>query len=910
VPSSLGTDEPGSCEFERAAGRLRARSTQKIEDSTTTGLPMKIIHSARELLRSPVSTITIVTSLALGIGANVAVFSPIYAVVLRPLPYPHPNQLVAVYETSFDKRLRGVALANLIDFQDQSTRFDAMAGYLKRSFGLETGHGAAGQPVGVVQIGMVTSEFFRVLGANPSMGRPFSRQEEMDETPVIILTDRLWRDDLQGVDNAVGSTVRVNDAVYTVIGVLPADFTFQTEGVVLDAYIPISHKDYGWSRSVKSLSAMGRLKPSVTIAEARTELQSIAARSAQVYPENSGCGAELTTLHEALEGKNREPLLFLMAAAVLLLLIACANVASILLAKALAAAREVSVMISLGARTRHLASRFLVDGALLSVTGTVCGLLLARFVFGGLQLVLPSVGGSATSTANSSAGKSFGMDGAGFVAALGFAIAIALVTSLVFALLPLLVTRKLDLYQLMSGSTIRIGARRTAYKALVAGQTGLSAVLVLFSGLLIRSFYNLVNVDPGFTASRVVEFGIGLPEKRYSSEEKLIGFHKQLLERLAALPGVESVGAVGRLPISGRVMGASFEPEGSDIPKQQRPTAAINLVSPSYFQTMNIPLVRGREFSLGDTLTAPRVIMVNQAFVRAQLAGSESSGGGASGDKSDADEPHGDKPAGARGGGPAGDQRAGDPHPGDKAGGDKAEGEEPADVLGRRLRLSWKSDANPTDLLWQIVGVVGDTRETSFDQFPLPEIYLPVSQFGIEGCGYVLKTGRAPGELQGAIEQEVWSIDNRLERVRVRRLQTLLSGTLSGRKTLLLLTLVFAGIATALTAVGVYGIMSFSVIQKRLEFGIRAALGARSGQIMTLVIGQGLQIALAGMAVGLIAFQMIARLVKSAFYQVQATDLTTNFAVVVALICIAIAACAVPAWRASRTSPAEAIKQG
>jgi predicted permease len=892
---------------------------------------MKIIHSARDLLRSPVSTITIVISLALGIGANVAVFSAIYSAVLRPLPYSKPNQLVAVYETTSDKGLRGVALANLIDFQYQSTRFDAMAGYLKRSFGLETGHGGTDQPVSVVQIGMVTSEFFKVLGVNPAMGRPFSWQEELDETPVIILSDRLWRDGLQSEDNAVGSTVRVNDVVYTVIGVLPADFAFQTEGVTLDAYIPISHKDYGWSRSVKSLSAMGRLNPGVTIAEARTELQSIAARSAQVYPENAGCGAELTTLHEALEGKNREPLLFLMAAAALLLLIACTNVASILLAKALAAAREVSVMISLGARTRHLASRFLVDGALLSIAGTVCGLLLARFVVGGLQLVLPSLGGSATAPGNSSARQSFGMGGAGFVAVLGFAIAIALVTSLVFALLPLLVTRKLDLYQLMSGSAMHTGARRTFYKALVAGQIGLCAVLLLFSGLLIRSFYNLVNVDPGFNASHVVEFGIGLPEKRYSSDQKLIGFHKQLLERLAALPGVESVGAVGRLPISGRVMGASFELEGSDIPKQQRPTVAINLVSPGYFQTMTIPLVRGRAFSLEDALTAPRVIMVNQAFVRAQLAGRETSGGGARGDKPVGGEPLGDKSARAAGGaGPVGDkpigdrlggdrspgdaqrgdQRADDEHADVKAGGHKPAGEEPADVLGRRLRLSWRSDANPADSLWQIVGVVGDIRETSFDQSPLPEIYLPMGQFGIEGCGYVLKTGRAPAELQGAIEQEVWSIDNRLERVRVRRLETLLNGTLDGRKILLFLTLVFAGIATALTAVGVYGIMSFSVIQKRLEFGIRAALGARSNQIMILVIGQGLKIALAGMAVGLIAFQMIARLVKSALYEVRPTDLTTNFAVAAALICIAVAACAVPAWRASRASPAEVIKQG
>lgn len=821
---------------------------------------MKIAHSIRELLRSPISTLTIVVSLALGIGANLAVFSALYSVLLKPLPYPDPDRLVALYESTTDKGTRPVALANLVDWQDQSTRFEAMAAYLKRSFGFEVGQAPASQPASVVQIGMVTAGFFKTLGTTPALGRTFSADEEGAATPVIVISDRLWRDELRSGDDAIGATVRLNDFAYTVIGVLPAGFSFQSDGVTLDAYIPISHKDYGWSRGVRSLGAIARLKPGITMGQARTELQSIAARLAESYPEDAGCSADLTSLHEAMEGKNRRPLLLLMGAAALLLIIACANVASILLARALAGARDVSVMIALGARARHLAKRFITDGALLSATGAVCGLLLARVIVAALRFGLAGVTGPSLPGSSLFIQRA-AMAGDSIIPVLALGIFIGIAITIVFGALPLLVARKFDLYQLMSGSMTQIGARRNLYRAMVAAQIGLCAVLLMFSGLLIKSFYNLVNLDPGFKAGDVLEFGIGLPEKRYPNDEKLIAFHKQLLERLSALPGVESAGAVGRLPLAGRPFGTTFEPEGASMPAQQRPAAQINPVSPDYFHTMNVPLVSGREFDWTDTLSSPRVIMVNQAFARSQSP-------------------------------------------------DDAPERAFSQIIGRRLRLGWSSDATPKDSLWQIVGIAGDVRQVSLDQPAGPEIFLPMSQFGVDGCGYVLKTRRGPAELHEAITHEVWALDDRLEDVQVRQLDSFLAQGLMGRKILLSLTVAFAALATILTAVGIYGIMSFSAVQRRTEFGIRAALGARSTQILALVVRQGLQMAVAGTIAGLICFQAIARVVTSNLYGVKATDPATNLAVAAGLICVAIAACAVPAWRASQCSPSEVIKKG
>ncbi len=805
----------------------------------------EIRFALRALRRSPAFTVTVLLTLALGVGANTAMFSATYTLLLAPLPYEEPERLVALYETGTDGSPRQVSLLDLRDWSTGLNSFDSLAGYRLRSFGLRRGEDGEPQPA-VIQVGMVTSELFRVLGVEPTLGRSFSEQEEVEDAPVIVLSDYVWRTQLGGESGIIGETVLLNEAPRTVVGVLPPGFEFPIGGRIPEAYIPISHADYGGSRSTRSLEVVARLRDGVSRDAAESELQGLAAQLAQTYPEtNTDIGADLRGLHETLRGANRVPLLLLAGAALVLLLITCTNVANLFLERFLLHTREASIRIALGATPGRLVGHYLAEGMVVSALGASLGLLVARGCLASLPLALPIIGG--VSPAGGQRIDLLRLD----PNALVFALVMTIATGLVFALAPATLARRLDLSGGLGGG-IGSGARTRFRSGLVVAQVALSVVLTLSAVLLLRSFFLLVSTDPGFDSAQVLRFGIGLPEQRYDTELKLIGFHEELTAALEDLPGVEAAGAIARLPLGGGGFTAWFLPEGTSLPREQRPRTAINVASPGYFASMGIPVISGRAFAWRDSPDQPRVILVNQAFADAHLQAD--------------------------------------------------------DLLGSRLQLSWRSELNPSDTLWEIVGVVGDTRQISLEEAPRPEVYLSMSQFPIEGGSYTIRTTEANPAVAESIPAVVEGVDGQLERIQVRPMADRVRDSLGDRRLSLMLVGLSASVALGLTIIGLYGVVAFSVADRSREIGIRRALGAQVGDVFRLVTASGLRLTLLGLVIGYTGFLLVSRWIEGQLYEVAAMDPLSGLIVAASLCAAAALATLIPAWRAARLSPTEVIR--
>jgi putative ABC transport system permease protein len=800
-------------------------------------------HAWRALLTSPSFTIPALLTLALGLGANTAMFSATYTLLLKALPYPEPDRLVRLYETRGDQGQQAVSLADLLDWRSQTRDFAGIAAFRPRAFGL-----SLDGEIDVIQAGMVTTDFFAVLGATPVLGRSFTEAEEVGEAPVVVLSDRLWRERFGARADIVGRRTLLNEVPRTILGVLPAGFEFPMDGKVSDLYLPLSRKDYGTNREIRSLGAIGRLRPDVTLATAQAELRGIAARLQQAYPgSNAKVGAEILTLHEALRGKNRRPLLLLTGAGLLLLIIACTNVVNLLLVRFFTRIHRVAIRVALGARLGDLSRQFLAEGLLLSLLGTALGLLTAAAWLRLLPLALPLVGGAALPAG--SAANPLRLSGSALLLALGLAAA----TGLLFAMIPSFMVHRSDLQRVLRNGGSSVTSHRRLTSSLVVGQVALSVMLLLAAGLLLRSFFDLLATDPGFQSAGVSRFGIGLPDNRYGSDLKILPFHEALLERLARESGVEAVGAVGRLPLSGEGFTSSFTFMGAPpVPREQMPSAALNVASPGYFTALRIPLLAGRGFTPRDRPDAPRVVLVNQAFARSR-----------SPDRS---------------------------------------------AIGQRLELGWTSDINPQGTLWEIVGVVGNVRQRALDQESRPEIYLPTSQYPLDGCTYVLRTKRHDPAFAATVRADIAALDPQLERIELRPFADAVRDSLSNRRLALLLTGLFAGVALLLTAVGLYGVVAYSVAQRRREMALRLTLGARVWQVARLVLGQGLRLTLLGIALGLTGFYALKQVIESQLYGVSATDLPTSFAVAFLLALISLAACAVPSLRAARVEPMSSLR--
>ncbi len=799
------------------------------------------MKAIRSIVRAPVFAVSTIATLALGVGANTGAFSALHALLLKPLPYPDPPSLVALYETTVDRKPRGVAERNLLDWRERTRLFEAMAVYQPRSFGLTVGDR---DPVTVIQTGMVMAEFFHVLEAPPALGRTFREDEEVAGARVIVLTERLWRTMFSSDPAVIGRKVSLNEEPHTIVGVMPAGFEYPMDRVAPDAFLPLSRKDYCCGR-LGSQAAIARLKAGTSLSRARAELESVAAGVAAEDPEtNRGRTAGLEPLENVMTGSRREPLFLLVAAASLLLLIACANVAGLVLARCLGRSHEMAIRASLGAGMGQIARQFFAEAAVLSVAGAACGLAAADVVLRIVPQFVPGAGQT----------EPLRLDGTAF----GFAAALALVLTILLAVAPTLLVRHGSLAALIKagGRQSARGSRNTLRGALVLTQVALSVVLLLSAGLLLRSFFRLLATSPGFETAHALSFGIGLPEKRYDTTLKEIAFHRELLRRLGEAPGVASAGAAHRLPLIGGTIGpgGSLQIWGAHIPIPQRPRSWVNAATPGYFAAMGIPLIEGRDFSWRDDRAGEhRVAIVNQTFARTYLRG----------------------------------RRA----------------------LGTLLDVRWVSDLNPLGVTWEIVGVAGDTRQANLDHEPIPEIFLSVTQVGMDGGVYAIRTRGTDAGVARTISNAVAEQDPRIQRVAVRPLQLVVERNLGSRSGTIRLVGGFGLLALLLTAVGVYGIVAFRASERSREMAIRVALGATASEIRGLVLGHGLRLAAGGTAAGVTVFWLASPLLKGLLYGVAAADPVSIAAVVALVVAVSVGAALGPSRRASRAAPMELLRE-
>jgi putative ABC transport system permease protein len=800
-----------------------------------------MLRTLRTLGRSPGFTAATILTLALGAGANTGAFSALHTLLLQPLPYPDPSRLVTLYETTADRKPRDVAEANLFDWRQRSTLFESMGAFRPRSFGLTlTEQGA----VTVIQTGMVTAGFFPSVGVAPALGRTFTEEEEAADAHLLILTDRLWRTQFAASPAILGRKVFLNEEPFTVIGVMPPAFEFPMDLVVPQAFFPISRRDYCCAR-LGGLAGVARLKPAVTLEAARTELQAIAAQLAVEYPaSNRARSAGLRPLSDTIAQPRREPLFLLCAAASLLLLIACANVAGLMIARAFSRSHEVAIRASLGGGAWQIVRPFFAKSLVIALAGGAAGLVGAQVVLRAIPEFIPSAATTGP----------LALDATAFA----FALLLAVILTLLLGAAPLLVVRRTDLAALIKagGKTNARGSRSYSRAALVVAQVALSSVLLLSAGLLMRSFLRLVATSPGFETAHTLPFGLGLPEKRYDTDLKLVDFHHRLLARLAALPGVTATGAVLRAPLRGGAagLGGSFQIAGSNIPAPERPRAWTNVASPGYFAAMGIPLLDGREFSWQDDRPGiRRAAIVNRTFARAYLR----------------------------------NRRA----------------------LGTVLDIRWVSDLNPSGSTWEIVGVVGDTRQANLDHEAMPEIFLSMTQVGCDSAGYVIRERHDDPALAKAIAIAFTEVDPHLERINVTPMSILIDRNLGSRTAAIELVGAFAALALLLTAVGMYGMVAFRAAERGREMAIRMALGASANHVRGLVIGHAVRLAGAGVLLGLAAFLFAVPLLQSQLYGVKPFDPLGIALVAACIVAVALAAAAIPGRRAARTTPMSLLRE-
>ncbi len=782
-----------------------------------------------------------ILALALGLGANIGAFSALRTLLLNPLPYPDPDRLVSLYETTVDRKPRGVSEANLLDWRARTTAFQALAAYQPRSFGLTL---TDTDSVTVIQSGMSMSGLFPVMGVAPSLGRTFTEQEEFSDEHLVILTDRLWRSTFSASPTVLGRKLFLNEEPFTIIGVMPPGFEFPMERVLPDLFIPLSHSDYCCGR-LGSQDAVARLKPGVSLDTARSQLESVAAALASEFPAtNRRRSAGFRPLDEAIRGNRREPLVLLVFAAAMLLAIAIANVAGLVLARCLSRTHEMAIRTALGANLSSILRLFAVESAKIAVSGAALGLYAALLV---LRIVPLFVPGAAQ-------GPPLVLDGAAFL----FAAILAVAVTLLLAAFPGLLMRRTDLSALIraGGRQSTAGNRSRVRAALVLAQIALSVVLLLGAGVMVRSLTRLLGISPGFETTHAISFGIGLPGKRYDTSLKEIAFHRALAQKLAELPGVESAGAVGRLPLRGGIvgLGGTFQFSGAGIPLPQRPHAWVNSATPGYFPAMSIPLLEGRDFSWRDDKAGQnRVAIVNQSFARAFLK----------------------------------DRRA----------------------LGTLLDVRWINELNPDGVSWEIVGVVGDTRQATLDHDPVPEIFLSVTQVGMDGGSYVVRVHDPSVAMEQSIARTVAAQDPRIEQVHPHPLAVQVERSVASRSETTRLLAAFGVLALLLTALGIYAIVAFRAAQRSREMAIRAALGATAPEIRNLVLAHGLRLAAAGTAAGVGLFLLLSPLLRGQLYGVAPADPATIGAVSLAVTLSALVASIAPGRRASRSAPMDLLRE-
>jgi putative ABC transport system permease protein len=789
-----------------------------------------IRYALRTLRKSPGFTTVALLTLALGIGATTAIFTVVNTVLLRPLPFPDAERLVVVWERSPHGEERNVVSpANFAGWREQSQAFEELATHFSTT-GVLTG---AGEPE-ELRRGYTTTNFFATLGVAAQVGRTF---QEDDDHSMVLLSHRLWQSRFGGDPGVIGQTITLSDHPRTVVGVMPADFRFLDPQPALWTPMQIAPEARG-----RFLTVVGRLRPGTTIEQARSEMSTIAGRLEAEHPQfNTGFGTTVLPLHEQIAGDVRPALLVMLGAVAFLLLIACSNVANLLLGRAAARSKELAVRLSLGATRGRLIRQTLTESLVLAASAGTLGLLVAHW---GTQLLVRSLPAELALPRL----QEVGVDG--YV--LGFAVLVSLLTGVLFGMLPALVAGREDLSQTLRdatrGTTRGVGRSRVR-SALVVVEVALALVLLVGAGLLARSFWQLQQVDPGVQPEQVLTMRLTLAASVYDEEAARRTLAAELIPRLESLPGARSAGAVGPfLPLSGEKSSTMYLVEGRPPPSEgEEPGADIRVVAGEYFRTLGIPLLRGRLFDDRDHENSPTVFVINEALAREQFPGQ--------------------------------------------------------DPVGQRLSYWWG------DMLGgEVIGVVGSVREMGPTEDPSPAIYRAHRQDPVGQLHLVIRTAGDPLALAGVASAAVRGIDPNLAVGEVRTMETVLGRTIARPRMNVLLLGIFSGMALLLAAIGIYGIISYSVTQRLHELGVRVALGAQPRDVLRLVVGQGLALTVAGLGVGLLTAVAVTRVMASLLFGVSATDPGTLAAVSLFLVAVATLASYLPARRATRIDPIDALR--
>ena len=811
------------------------------------GFGQDVRFGLRQMRKAPGFTGMAVLTLALGIGAATAVFSLVDTVLLRPLAFPEAERIVALDTLSQPRGGSGAAevpsdtsYPNFADWRAQAKSFQAMASWQGGSFTLE----AKGEPARRVDGMVVAADFFRVLGVRPVVGRDFLRSEEAAGTRSVVLSHALAEAAFAGSAGAVGRTIRFSDEVYTVIGVMPASFRFPnspdaqmwvTPAMTLEGKNP-SGQQRGWNQ----LNVVGRLAAGVSLAQARAEMQTIQRGLAARYVEDDGIETAVSVKPELedLVGDVRGPLRILFGAVALLLLIACANVAGLLLTRMAGRRAELALRAAMGASRVQIVRQLLVESMTLSVLGGLGGFGLAAVALRVAPRVLPSDLPRLNELALNPR-------------VLGFSVAASVATGLLFGVLPAWRSSKLDPALALRDAGRSTTAGRSQHRlqsALVIAETALGLVLLVAAGLLIRSFDRLMSVDPGFNAQHLIAFRVGMPPKRFQ-DERLLRISEQIKARMAALPGVQQATYGFPLPLAGGDMNITFSIVGRPNAPGKDPGARVSLVPENFFAALQLPLRRGRLFSSADEQAkSAGVVIVNQAFADRFFAGE--------------------------------------------------------DPLGKRLVSGFATEETPSA---EIVGVVGNVNRGSLRETPQPEYYLPYGQVPGAPPYFALRVAGDPVNYVDAVRAAAAEVDATLPVYAVRT--NLLTRSTAQQRFQTELITGFAAMALLLAAIGLYGVLSYMVTQRRFELGLRMALGAQRGDVLGMIVRRGLVLCCAGLAVGLVASVGLSRFLAALLFKTPALDVATFAATTMLLLGICMAACLVPAWRASRLDPNDTLRE-
>jgi putative ABC transport system permease protein len=801
----------------------------------------------RMLSKNPGFAMIAVLTLALGIGANTAIFSVVNAELLRPLPFRDSGRLVSV--ATANSRMHSsngsVSYPDFADWRSQNQVFEQMAAYTGATFTL-TGQENPAHLEGA----SVSADTFDLLGVSPELGRTFQPGEDEANRRVVIISDHLWKQQFKRDPGIIGRTITLENEGFTVVGVMPANFRFPLQRepeAIWSTLSPLNETSDNsppmvQHRGAHFLTCIARLKPGVTLAQAQAGMDVIASSLSKQYPDsNKYMSVHLSLEQERLTGSIRPALLVMMIAVGFVLLIACVNVANLLLARATTRGREIAIRTAMGAGRSRVVRQLLTESLLLAIVAGVLGAALA--LWGSDVLVrlspenLPRVG-------------EIHIDGW----VLAFTAGLSLLTGILFGLAPALQSTHSNIVEALKEGSLSMTAGRSRHalrSSLVIVEMALALILLVSAGLLIRSLIRLQDVSPGFDPHNVMTASLDLPDAKYSDLRKA-EFFRELIPGLEALPGVQSAAAVFPLPMSGDEIRTSFQIEGRPVAKSDEPHTSVRVVTPNYFRTMRIPLLQGREFTERDEASATQVLIVNQAFAQEFFPGQ--------------------------------------------------------DPVGKHIRAGISNSGPGTAPMREIVGVVGNVKFEDLTTEFSPESYIPYGQLQFGSITIVARSSKDPEGLAKPIASAVQSLDKDLPTYAPKTVEQYLDGTIAVPRFNTFLLAIFAALAMILTAVGLYGVISYTVAQRTHEIGIRLALGAQPGDMLRLVVGQGVRLALSGVGVGLVAALGLTRFLSSLLFGVSSTDPVSFAAVVTMLFSVVLAACYIPARRAMRVDPMVALR--